>query len=106
MDSSSSVNAGLAWDRVLKSDNVITVLWLAAVESALSIHALQPNYKGKVYTPEAGKTPLQDWFDEVEHLLRNALRHNYQFGYHLTLLYSMYGDHQNANVAWADYVRL
>lgn len=111
MESSSAANAARWWNEAVKggrNDDVdMPTLCLAAVESAICVHALQRSGLDKVHTPERSR-PMQEWADEVEGLLAKvlALMQCGNYGYYRTLLHSMFGHLRASDEAWMDYTAL
>ena len=111
MEGSSAANAARWWKEVVdcgpNGEVDMHALCLAAVESALCVHALQCSGLDKVHTPERPH-PVQEWASEIEALLSKVLAGMQcgNYGYYKTLIHSMFGRLQASDEAWMDYTAL
>ena len=111
MEGSGASNAAIWWKEAVdcgpSNDVDMHALCLAAVESALCVHALQSSGLGKVHTPERPQ-PVQEWAREIEVLVHKvmAVMQCGNYGYYNSLLHTMLGRHQASDEAWTEYTSL
>ena len=111
MEASGASTAAIWWKETVDcgfSRHVeMHALCLAAVESALCVHALQSSGLGKVHTPERPQ-PVQEWAREIEALVHKviAVMQCGNYGYYNSLLHTMLGRRQASDEAWTEYTSL
>ena len=111
MEGSSAANAARWWKEAVdcgpNNEADMHALCLAAVESALFVHALQISGLNKVHTPERPQ-PVQEWASEIEVLVHKvmAVMQCGNYGYYNSLLHTMLGRLQASDEAWTEYTSL